>query len=65
MVRGHINTDDHDGRPLQILFMIKDKNHQEDVIKNLSAYVEVLRTFVTRWNNGHEGFKPYYCCFTV
>uniref|UniRef100_A0A8H7K7I9 Uncharacterized protein n=1 Tax=Bionectria ochroleuca TaxID=29856 RepID=A0A8H7K7I9_BIOOC len=40
MVRGHVNTDDHSGRPLQILFMIEDKNDQKEVVRSLNAYVQ-------------------------
>ncbi|CAH0031250.1 unnamed protein product [Clonostachys rhizophaga] len=45
-VRGHVNTDDHDGRSLQILIMIEDQDNQKEAVSSLNADVELW--FVTR-----------------
>ncbi|CAI6097357.1 unnamed protein product [Clonostachys chloroleuca] len=41
MVRGHVNTDDHDGRPFQILIMIEEKDSKKEAVSSLNAYVEL------------------------
>lgn len=46
MVRGHVNTDDHDGRPFQILIMIEEKDRKKEAVSSLNAYVELR--FITR-----------------
>ncbi|VUC33049.1 unnamed protein product [Clonostachys rosea] len=54
MVRGHVSTSDHDGRPLEIVFLVQNPLHQRAVLCELNAYVDVLRTFATKWNNNEK-----------
>lgn len=52
MSQGHVNTTDHDGKPLLLLFLLDDEEDAEEIQKNLDNQVKVLRGFVTAWNRG-------------